>query len=114
MEFAKLENDTLVYAELPLVIDGQNVWTNDASVMLTQGFYPVVRSEMPTKDGYYYTESWAVVDNELVNTWTEHAIETTETSVVTKSVEEQIADLQEAVTAIYESMASTSTTEVAE
>lgn len=73
--FAKLENGVLTYAPVPLVIDGENVWTNDETIYLEQGYYKVVRTEVPVNEGFYYTEYWEIEGDEIVQKWEEHVVE---------------------------------------
>ena len=36
------------------------------------GYKPVTRTTMPTRDGYYYTETWTETEMEIVREWEEH------------------------------------------
>ena len=36
------------------------------------GYKPVTRSPMPSKEGFYYTESWTETDTAIVQEWEEH------------------------------------------
>ena len=70
--YAKLENGALKYAPVPLVIDGENVWTNVESVYLENGYCKVIRTASPVKDGHYYTTYWEMEGAEIVQKWEEH------------------------------------------
>lgn len=86
--FAKLnESGGLEYAPIPLVIDGVNVWTNEEAKYNSLGFYEIVHTESPTKEGYYYTEYWALAENKIVQRWEEH-----ENPVPEPTEEEQYAE----------------------
>lgn len=61
------------YAPKPLIIDGQKVYTNDEHLYNQQGWYKVVETARPTREGYYYTPYWEIVDNTCEEQWEEHA-----------------------------------------
>ena len=89
-KFARInESGGLEYAPLPLVINGENVWTNIEAEYNALGFYEIKRTEMPEKEGfyytdfwelaemlkkegYYYTDYWELSDNKIVQKWEEH------------------------------------------
>lgn len=75
-KFAKLdESGALEYAPVPLVIDGKNVWTNEEAKYNLLGFYKIVYTETPEKEGYYYTSFYELEENKLVEKWEEHEIQ---------------------------------------
>lgn len=77
--FAKLnEGRSLVYAPLPLIVNGENVWTNTPEVYIGQGYYPLIKTDMPVKEGFYYTSYWTYdTDNKICHEeWEEHKIPT--------------------------------------
>ena len=87
-KFAKLnESGALEYAPLPLVIDGENVWTNIEAEYNKLGFYEITRTEMPEKEGYYYTAFWELSENKIVQRWQEH-----EAPIPEPTEEEQYAE----------------------
>lgn len=51
---------------------GSFLSTNDDAVLRELGYKPVVRSPMPSKEGFYYTESWENSGEAIVQSWTEH------------------------------------------
>ena len=72
-KFARInESGGLEYAPLPLVINGENVWTNIEAEYNALGFYEIKRTEMLKKEGYYYTDYWELSDNKIVQKWEEH------------------------------------------
>lgn len=86
--FAKLnESGGLEYAPLPLVINGENVWTNIEAEYNALGFYEIKRTEMPEKEGFYYTDFWELAENKIVQRWEEH-----ENPVPVPTEEEQYAE----------------------
>ena len=86
--YAKLdENSNFEFAQLPLVIDGVNVWTNIEAEYNKLGFYEITRTEMPEKEGYYYTDFWELENNKIVQRWQEH-----ENPVPEPTEEEQYAE----------------------
>ena len=36
------------------------------------GYKPITRTVMPTREGYYYTETWTETDTAIVQGWEEH------------------------------------------
>ena len=86
--YAKLnESGGLEYAPLPLVINGENVWTNIEAEYNALGFYEIKRTEMPEKEGYYYTVFWELAENKIVQRWEEH-----EAPIPEPTEEEQYAE----------------------
>ena len=87
-KYAKIKEDGAIeYAPLPLVINGENVWTNIEAEYNALGFYEIKRTEMPEKEGYYYTDFWELADNKIVQRWQEH-----ENPVPEPTEEEQYAE----------------------
>ena len=87
-KFAKIKEDgALEYAPLPLVINGVNVWTNEEAKYNALGFYEITRTEMPEKEGYYYTVFWELENNKIVQRWEEH-----EAPIPEPTEEEQYAE----------------------
>lgn len=46
--------------------------TDDEAAILQLGYKPIVCSEKPVKEGYYYTEKWTETDAAIVQEWEEH------------------------------------------
>lgn len=87
-KFAKIKEDgALEYAPLPLVINGVNVWTNIEAEYNKLGFYEITRTEMPEKEGFYYTDFWELAENKIVQRWEEH-----ENPIPEPTEEEQYAE----------------------
>ena len=82
--YAKLAGGYLEYLRLPvelqspLIINGvthpagAHLSTNDDAAIKELGYKPVTRTVMPTREGYYYTETWAETETEIVQKWEEH------------------------------------------
>lgn len=51
---------------------GAHLSTNDDAAIKELGYKPVTRSTMPSKEGFYYTESWTETDTAIVQEWEEH------------------------------------------
>lgn len=86
--FAKLnESGGLEYAPLPLVINGENVWTNIEGTYNEQGYNLIERTDTPIKEGYYYTDYWELENNKIVQRWEEH-----ENPIPEPTEEEQYAE----------------------
>lgn len=73
LNFAKVNEDRQPeYAPIPLVINGENVWTNIAEKYIECGYYPIERTESPEKEGVYYTDYWVIEDGKCAERWEEH------------------------------------------
>lgn len=85
MNFGKLVNGNIVFAPRMLVIDGEHLWTNDASTYLEQGWKRVVRTSRPSSS---CTESWTEDDYTITQSWNE---------CLEISLEDRISDLEAAI-----------------
>lgn len=75
------EEGKLQYSPNPLIIDGEKHWTNIKERYLSQGYYPVVYTEEPEKEGYYYQSYFELENEAIVQKWKEYEIaETIETA----------------------------------
>ena len=82
--YAKLVGKCLEYLrlpvelQLPLVINGvthpagAHLSTNDDAAIKELGYKPVTKTEMPTREGYYYSETWTETETAIVQGWEEH------------------------------------------
>ena len=82
--YAKLTGEYPEYLRLPvelkspLIINGvthpagAHLSTNDDAAIKELGYKPVTRTVMPTREGYYYTETWTETDTAIVQEWEEH------------------------------------------
>ena len=82
--YAKLVGGYLEYLRLPvelkspLIINGvthpigAHLSTNDDTAIRQLGYKPITRTVMPTREGYYYTETWTETDTAIVQGWEEH------------------------------------------
>lgn len=72
-KFGKLDaSGNIQYAPIPLVIDGTNVWTNVGASYTKEGYYPIVRTEAPDREGCYYTSYFVLDGSVIVEKWKEH------------------------------------------
>lgn len=46
--------------------------TDNEAAILELGYKPIIRSESPVKDGFYYTEKWVDTGAAIVQEWEEH------------------------------------------
>ena len=84
INYAKLVGEYPEYLHLPielkspLIINGvthpvgAHLSTNDDAAIKELGYKPVTRSPIPSKEGFYYTESWTETDTAIVQEWEEH------------------------------------------
>ena len=62
----------------PLIINGvthpagAHLSTNDDAAIKELGYKSITKTEMPTREGYYYTEKWTETDTAIVQEWEEH------------------------------------------
>ena len=101
INYGKLIDGRIQYAPVPMNIDGADTWTNDESVFASQGFLPVVNTEEPVRDGYFYTSSWNEMKGRIVKVWNEHIIPEPPTdedvSNIDETTENEIVDAEEPV-----------------
>ena len=76
--YGKLVDGALVYANTPIMVGDTLVWTNDPAIYAAEGYLPVVRTDMPQQDGYWYDLTWVEQDGAIVQTWVEHEIPQTD------------------------------------
>ena len=82
--YGKLINGYPQYLRLPIqpavdivinsVIHPALAWlsTDDEAAILELGYKPIVRTEAPVKEGFYYTEKWVETETAIVQEWEEH------------------------------------------
>ena len=82
--YAKLTGKYPEYLRLPIQLTesiaigevthptGAYLSTNDDAAIKELGYKPVTRTAMPTREGYYYTETWTGTDTAIVQGWEEH------------------------------------------
>lgn len=86
INYGKLVNEHTQYLRLPVqltaditingVVHPAGSWlsTDNEASILELGYKPIIRTDMPIKEGYYYTETWAETDMAIVQEWEEHEI----------------------------------------
>lgn len=82
--YGKLVNNYPKHLRLPIqltadiTIDGvvhpSGSWlsTDDEDAILELGYKPIVRTEAPVKESFYYTEKWIETEDAIVRGWEEH------------------------------------------
>ena len=70
MMYAKIENGELRGAPRPIKTSEGDVFTNDPSIYLANGYKPIILTEYPS-DGKSYIDSWTETETEITQTWTE-------------------------------------------
>lgn len=102
-KFGRVVNGAVQYAPKPLVINGQRMWTNNATIYHQNGWFTVRRTPMPTKEGFYYTEYWEEDEEgyEVVQRWREHEIVEPEPSEI-DMLTERVGMIDEVITALME------------
>ena len=85
-KYGKLENGTLCYAPNKLIIDTEQVFNAPAEIYATQGYLPIVNTECPSEEGFYFSPIYTETDGKIVQQWEKHEIpvydEATETDYI--------------------------------
>ena len=68
--YGKLVNGELRGAPRPLKTADGDVFTNDPSIYLANGYKPIITAEHPS-DGKSYIDSWTETETEITQIWTE-------------------------------------------
>ena len=68
--YGKLVNGELRGAPRPIRTENGDVFTNDPTVYLENGYKEIITTEHPS-DGNYYVTSWSETDTQIVQVWTE-------------------------------------------
>lgn len=84
MNYGKLIDTYPQYLRMPIqltaditinsVVHSAGSWlsTDDEDAILELGYKPIVRTEAPVKEGFYYTEKWVETGDAIVREWEEH------------------------------------------
>ena len=70
MIYGKLIDSELRGAPRPIKTADGDVFTNDPSIYLANGYKPIILTDCPS-DGKSYTESWTETESEITQVWTE-------------------------------------------
>lgn len=70
MMYAKIENGELRGAPRPLKTENGDVFTNDPTVYLANGYKPIILTDCPS-DGRSYVSSWTETETEITQVWVE-------------------------------------------
>ena len=82
--YGKLINTYPQYLRLPVqlieditingIVHPAGSWlsTDDGGAILELGYKPIIRTEAPVKEGYYYIEKWVETETAIVQEWEEH------------------------------------------
>ena len=68
--YGKLVNGELRGAPRPIKTADGDVFTNNPSIYLANGYKPIITAEYPS-DGKSYIDSWAETETEITQVWTE-------------------------------------------
>ena len=68
--YGKLVDGELRGAPRPIKTAEGDVFTNDPSIYLANGYKPIIMAEYPS-DGKSYVDSWAETESEITQIWTE-------------------------------------------
>lgn len=70
MIYGKLVDGELRGAPRPLKTEQGDVFTNDPTVYLENGYKEIVTTQYPN-DGKYYVTSWSETDTQIIQIWVE-------------------------------------------
>ena len=68
--YGKLVNGELRGAPRPIKTENGDVFTNDPSIYLANGYKPIILTDSPS-DGKSYISSWTETETEITQVWTE-------------------------------------------
>lgn len=86
INYGKLINTYPQYLRLPVqltaditingVVHPAGSWlsTDDEGAILELGYKTIIRTDAPTKEGFYYTDKWTDTGAAIVQEWEEHEI----------------------------------------
>lgn len=71
MTYAKLINNSPIYAPNPILHDGLWYGNPSGEVYEAEGYKPVHYTEPPTepREGYQWSEAWSETESEIVQGW---------------------------------------------
>ena len=69
MSFGKIENGELKLLKMPLKIDGKDVFTNDESIILKNGYKPIEYTLPEEKDGLFPVPKFKEQESKIVQEW---------------------------------------------
>ena len=68
--FGKLVGGELRGAPRPIRTENGDVFTNDPSIYLANGYKPIILTDCPS-DGKSYASDWTETESEITQVWTE-------------------------------------------
>ena len=92
--YGKLIDGKLQLAPNPIVVDKMTIANPSENILIEQEYLPILNSESPKEEGYYFTPYYEVEDNVIVQKWQAHKKEvaiTTEQRL--EAVESAVEDL---------------------
>ena len=86
--YAKLSNGVLTYAPRKIKYNNNIVFNPTEAMLIELGYLEVVNTDYPS-DGNYYTSSYEVQNNQIVQVWT-----LAEEPVVEPTLDERVTDVE--------------------
>ena len=77
--YGKLIDNKLETAPNPLKADGKTIANPSEEMLLKQGYMPVLFTEQPCREGYYYIACYKVENNQIIQYWQEYKVDETKT-----------------------------------
>ena len=104
MRYAKLIDNSPVYAPNPILVDGAYIGNPPGSVYEAQGYKPVVYSD-PSGEapaGYQWVESWSEGDGNIVQSWVLEEVPISEDEALVRYANELTGAQDETLTEVTE------------
>jgi hypothetical protein len=72
--YGKIENGNIKFAKNPLWTQDKMIANPTNEMYIANGYKPIEYTDVPTKDGFYYTSKFIEVENSIVQIWEEHIV----------------------------------------
>lgn len=69
INFGKLINGNLEYLKLPLKIGSEDIFTNDSTLLLQNGYKPIERNTPEYKEGYIAVPEYSETDSAIIQNY---------------------------------------------
>ena len=77
-KYGKIVNEEIEYAPKVLIIDDKRIINPMEEHFVLAGYKKIVKTEMPVKEGYYYTRKFVDNGDVIIQEWEQHEIEQNE------------------------------------
>ena len=77
-KYGNFDGNTLIYAPNKLIIDTEQVFNAPAEIYIERGYLPIVNTECPNEEGFYFSPFYIEQDGKIVQQWEKHEIPQTD------------------------------------